>query len=237
MSSEPQMSCSDTINRGRRRLAGRRRSDHILARARVSRNVFRNLGAVAIRRNNSEIWVVSTCGVISRQSCVRNLKLLRKGLSQVRAPSSGKNDLGSHCRASSTQQETLLFAVLLCPTATPTPDSHPHTQPARLYHLDYTDCAASQKNSSKFLRNLGALSAQLVKEIWVPGERNSGPSQHAWSCMRADTTHLKNTSRRPTADQHDERSRSVSNEASCEQGCACHRSAPSISRSMLGDGR
>ena len=41
------------------------------------------------------------------------------------------------------------------------PDSHPHTQPARLYHLDYTDCAASQKNSSIFC------------EMWVPSVRNS----------------------------------------------------------------
>ena len=77
------------------------------------------------------------------------------------------------------------------------PDSHPHTRqppphpaseiiPSRLYRL----CGFS-KISSKFLRNLGALSAQLVKEIWVPGERNSGPSQFQLGSSRCEANQIR----------------------------------------------
>ena len=105
---------------------------HGLARARVSRNVFRNLGAVAIRRNNSEIWVVSTCGVISRQSCVRNWKLLRKGLKfglQVRGRTTSVRTavLRAHSKRPCCSQCFSARQPPPHPTATPTPSQRDYT--------------------------------------------------------------------------------------------------------------
>ena len=119
-------------------------------------------------------WVVSTCGVILRQSCVRNW-IFGKVSSSGSKFGEERPRFALPCFEHTARDLAVRSASL--------PDSHPHTRqppphpaseiiPSRLYRL----CGFS-KISSKFLRNLGALSAQLVKEIWVPGERNSGPSQ------------------------------------------------------------